>query len=268
MNIGIREKLSHLSHHFIHKFIDFFIGRTKRIVDKCNGRCTLRPVHKGFPGTQGILVGTFGARKFRISHHGCQAMAGHIYFGDNLYKSFGSIIHYIADLILGIKTSVSFWFIGKRRRKFTKISNLFHPPGPGFGQFRQGFNFNSPTFIVGKVPVKHVIFVAHHGINVLFYFIYCKKMTCHIEHQPTPANTRIIANFYSGNFPRHINNLCRTFYLGWKELNQCLRTVKQSCRFICPDSDFFGSYRQNVSFIANHWIGYSIQHQLYVRFTG
>src|SRR6185437_15519806 len=123
-------------------------------------------------------------------------------------------------------------FTGLWRFKGAPASGARYTPGAHFCKQRQPFYFNTPAVVVGKVPMKNIVFVFGHLINVLFHELLGKKMTAYIEHQPAPAKTRVIDDTHTRDFPFRRFNGRLAFHIRRKKLHQRLYSIKKSIGLI------------------------------------
>ena len=118
-------------------------------------------------------------------------MAGKIDFGDDGDIPFFGIFHDISDFVLRIESAV--W----RAVIFSRIfpDDGFFSKGTDFGKFGKFLDFDSPTLVVGEMPMKSVDVMQSQHIDEFFYKINRLEMTGNIEHHSTiPESGLVIDN--------------------------------------------------------------------------
>src|ERR1035437_8890063 len=110
-------------------------------------------------------------------------MCRYINFRYDCYKTLLSIFHYFPNVSLRIVTAIGSFFFRLRRLKISKTTSTWDTPGTYFPQVGQTFDLNTPSLIIGQVPVEYIEFVLSHFINVLLYKFLGKEMTAYIQHQ-------------------------------------------------------------------------------------
>ena len=79
------------------------------------------------------------------------------------------------------------------------------------------------------MPVEDIEFESGDLVDIFFYFLFCKEIAAHVEHDAAPGEARVISYIYCGSalaFRRH-------------NLQEALHGVKKSGRLIGRDYNIF-----------------------------
>ena len=182
----------------------------------------------------------FEARYTVIVTYGSQHVTWHIEFRDDIDTAYLGIGNYFLHVFLGIETSIkciTFHYLHLVSRDFivrvVLFGSILHAvtvvvveftPCAFFCKKWIFLNFQSPTLVVGKVPMELVQFIECHEVEEFHDFFLGIEVAGDIEHQTTPTKTWCILNLYRRDTPTHATHLLVGFYLGWEELAQRLDT--------------------------------------------
>ena len=176
------------------------------------------------------------ATKLRIGSNGGAHVPRHIYFGDYIDIAFGGIFHYFACLLLCVVATVRLAvpFAGK-----TTYHGLL-AVATHLDKFGVFLDFDSPTLVVGEVPVEGVEVMKCHHVDKCFHLIDCIEVARHIEVCSAIAETRCIVYHTGGHLhARHIG--CR------ERLAKCLHSVEHTCGRGTFNHDTVGTHAHAVS---------------------
>src|SRR5579859_7703335 len=84
--------------------------------------------------------------------------------------------------------------VGRRRGEAAKGTDSVCVPGTYLGKPGKRFYFYPPSFIVGQVQVKQIEFVLGHFIYEILDFLFCKKMSGYVKHQPAPSKPWVVGD--------------------------------------------------------------------------
>src|SRR5260221_4163429 len=131
-------------------------------------------------------------------------MTGHIHLGKYFHKIVFCILYDFADFILGIKATVVSWLIGSWWSHCSPSTYTLGTPRTDLRELRQTFDFDTPTFVIGKMPMQAVVFVAHHLIDELLHLFFREKMPRHIQHHAAPREARVVFDLHTRRRPQNI----------------------------------------------------------------
>ena len=127
----------------------------------------------------------------QCSHH----MAGHINLRDDVDVSLGSVGHHLPNLLLRVETPLSIGHTVPHARIAT--NNRLTAGGCHRGQQGVLLNLNTPTLVIGQVPMKSVHIVQGEHINVFLHKLHPIEVARHIEVQTSVAKQGFIAHLHS-----------------------------------------------------------------------
>src|SRR5690606_8181818 len=129
-----------------------FFGRAKGIVHQpIKMSASGGPYHYGI--ARAYLVFTWGAGQFRISGQRGEAMSRYIYLRKYVDVTLFGILHNLANIVLGIVTTIVPARIGCRCAEARRGSRRLHAPGTRPGEFGIGVCFKAPALVGGQMPV-------------------------------------------------------------------------------------------------------------------
>ena len=152
-----------------------------------------------------------------IRSNSSTGMSRHLYFRNNHNMAFGSIIHYLFDIILSIKTTMRLAI----KHIAVEMVNLWRvTESTDLCQFRIFLDFNTPSLIICQMPMKYVHLQFCHSIQQIEDDFFTFEIPTFIQHESTPGKSRII---------RHQSFLnCQASFSFFNNLAQSLHTVKHS----------------------------------------
>ena len=106
----------------------------------------------GYTPLSPYFVRATGTTQFRVSGKGSLHVSRKVDFGNNGDVAFGCIIYNFFGLFLGVESTVRFAVV------FAGVTSddCFCSVSTDFSQFRVFFDFQTPTLIVGDMPVEAV----------------------------------------------------------------------------------------------------------------
>ena len=120
-------------------------------------------------------------------------MSRHVNLGYNHDMAVGGILNNVASLLLRIKTAMRLSI----KRSGIVINHRFGAKSGYFGEARILFYFDTPTLIVGKMPMKTVDVMQGKNVDKILYLVRIKEMTGYIKHGTAISKTRIIGDYCS-----------------------------------------------------------------------
>ena len=127
-------------------------------VDICD-----RPVRTGT-----YIEGTTSAGKFRIGCQRSHCVSGHLDLRYDRYLPFCSIIDYLPNFLLRVKTSIGCRLLRLTGFTFQPVNTLsVRTPGTNFGQAGIALDLYTPAIVINQVPVEGVIAIQRQQVDVL-----------------------------------------------------------------------------------------------------
>ena len=122
------------------------------------------------------------------------------------------------------------------------------PPRADFRELRIFLDLDAPAVVVHQVPVERVHLVQRHGVEQLLDLGLGEEVAAHVEHQPAPAEARIILDRNAGHAPLDAGDLLPLLDLRRQELPERLDALEHARRRRALDGDFFRCHFQRVGF--------------------
>lgn len=159
----------------------------------------------------------------------CQAMAGHVDFGNHVDTPNRGIGHHLADILPCIISPVKrVGAIGpqppdgkqeivvlfpRRAAHAQRVLPIEKPPCPLLREFGITRNLNPPALIVGQMPMKFVELEPGHLVQQRKNLLFVEKVPAHVEHHAAPSERRPIGDL-------RIRNLRSASGFRWQQLPQ------------------------------------------------
>ena len=151
------------------------------------------------------------------------------------------ILHHLFHFLMRIVAAIGKFLV------FSRIKSFYFTFAPGTfsRQLRPALHFDSPSLIVGQVPMEIVHLVECHIVKHLLNIGNGEIMPRHIEMLCAESKPRIVVH---GN--------CRQYGTdsgaGWQQLYQRLHTVEHACRRSSFDNDTIASRDAKPVFFLSH----------------
>ena len=204
----------------LHNFCQYVIDKSQHAVVPCTKHFFGHTPHSPH------FVRTSGASQVRIRGQCRLHMSRQIDLGDHGNIAFGSIIHDFPGLLLRVKTAIRLTVI------FTAImpDHRFRATGTYCCQLRIFLYLDTPSLVVGNMPMQSVHVMQNHHIDKLLHLVHREKMAAHIEMYPPVTETRL--GFYPDSCQH--GNAVRLYR---DCLAQRLYAIEYSC-FTCPGNHY------------------------------
>ena len=135
--------------------------------------------------------GTAAAGKLGVGGQGGQAVARHLDLGDDGDEPALGVGDDLADLVLGVETSVGrLLFRGLGRPLVPVLVFPVDPPGAHLGQLGVLLDLDPPALVVREVPVEGVHLMENQKIDVLQHEFLGEEMPRTVEHHAPPGKPR------------------------------------------------------------------------------
>ena len=156
-------------------------------------------------------------------------VAGHFYFGDDVYVALFCVGDDFADVVLGVESAVTFsvvfvWAVA------VVSDEGFISPCAYFGEFGILFDFDTPALIVGEVEVEGVHLVHCECVDELEDELFGHEVAGGVEHYASPGESGIVIDSQTRDFPRDIGCGLFAVYFFGEQLEERLRGVEDACR--------------------------------------
>ena len=126
---------------------------------------------------------------FRIGFAECEPVTWDVDLRDDFDVACSSVGDDFFDVGLGVKSAVfgvvdpflflvAFWGVD---------GSAFTVPCADGGELGVGFDFDSPAFVIGEVPVEFVHLMHGHGVDEMFDEFFAKEVAGFVEHQSSPC---------------------------------------------------------------------------------
>ena len=169
-------------------------------------------------------------RDFRIRTTRRTGMSRHVDFRNHHDVAIGSIPDHFTNLLLRIELRCS--------------GRIFpYAPCTDRGQFRITFDLDTPTRLVGQMPMKDVQFQFGHPVKHLKHFLFTEEMTGFVQHKPAPSHPGGIFNPACGESAVIVPN----------QLQQRLFPVKKSRQRRCRHCNSIRCHNERISFTGNRY---------------
>ena len=170
---------------------------------------------------------------------GCKHVARHIEFRNDVDAANLGISNHFLHVFLGVETTIkgiTFHHLNLVGRNFiirivllgcildtVTVVVVEFSPSALFGKERVLLDFESPTLVVGQVPVEFVELIECHEVKEFHDFFLGVEVTGNVEHQATPTETRCVLNLNGRDAPTHVYLAVR-FDFSREELTEGLDT--------------------------------------------
>ena len=98
------------------------------------------------------------------------------------------------------------------------ITVIRSAPGANLCQAWQGFYFQTPSLIVGQMPVEYIHFVFCQFVDVFLYFLFSEPVAADVKHKSAPGKLGFVGDVGTGNRPVDAFLFLAVFYFGGKHL--------------------------------------------------
>ena len=115
-------------------------------------------------------------------------MSRHIDFRDDRDMAFGGIVDDIANLVLCIEAPVFLSVICSG----VMADHGFLAFRSDLCQFRIFLDLDTPTLVIGQMPVERILVVQGKDIEIRFYRIHGEEMAADIQHHASIGKTGIV----------------------------------------------------------------------------
>ena len=160
----------------------------------------------------------FHTRQIRIGDECCQAMSRHVYFRNDAYVAFCSVCQYFLHIFLCVEASVGRFFSRLLWCALPPLPDTRSAPGANLCQAWQGFYFQTPSLIVGQMPVEYIHFVFCQFVDVFLYFLFSEPVAADVKHKSAPGKLGFVGDVGTGNRPVDAFLFLAVFYFGGKHL--------------------------------------------------
>ncbi len=173
VDVGRREQGQHLVQYIGDEGQAAFAGVEQIRVDA--------PIHAHLRACAGY------AHFFGVGSNGCLCMAGHVQFGQHGDVQTRRIGDDLADLFLGVEAAIPL-----RRAVLAGAGRC--APCAHLGELGIALDLDTPTLIIGEMPMQHVELVQGHRIEHMLDRVHIMEMPGHIQVLAAPAETRPVAD--------------------------------------------------------------------------
>ena len=187
------------------------------------------------------LVRTARATVFRISSKSRHHVAGHIDFGDDGDVAVGSVAHDVAALFLSIKTAVANTIVDAG----ITTDHRSRAPSANRGQFRVFLALETPTLVVGDVPVELVHAVQGDEVDVSLDELDGEEVARAVEVHSAIGEARLVLNHHCRQ-----RNLATRLLHNRKRFSQRLNATEHSRSRLSANRNALCRHRQRVGFLV------------------
>ena len=156
-------------------------------------------------------------------------MTGHINLWENFYMACFSISHYLAHLFLRVEER-PILLIGPIRAVL-QISEIgVFARSTNGGEFGIFLDFQTPTLVVGDMPVEAIELIVGHHVEYFLNLINIEEMTRNVEHKTAIAKARTIRDADNGEWQScqtDIGYTCTN--RGGHQFLQRSQTIEETC---------------------------------------
>ncbi len=124
-------------------------------------------------------------------------MAGKVDFRDDGDAAFGSVLNYVAELLLGVEAAVADAVVGLP----VFPDNRTVSPSAYLSEAGISLYLYPPALIVGEVPVESVELVGHHNVDVLLGLLYGPEVARAVKVHSAVAEAGLVKDFGAGEYP-------------------------------------------------------------------
>ena len=210
MNQFARKHLTHLVHHLMQEVQGLGIASTKHV----RRNSPLSP----------YLIGTSCTTQFGINAECGHHMSGKVYLGNDGNEPFGCIAHYLLHLLLGIIArlgSIVIERIGRIVQSQVLADDGVRANTCLGSQFGQGLHLESPSLIIGQMPMETVHSMQSQYIYKLLDESHGEEVAGAIKFRATVGKSRFVGD-------GHIRQSQRIALLSRQALAKCLQSIEDS----------------------------------------
>lgn len=185
------------------------------------------------------FVSLSAASQSRICGQRPEHVPGHVDLGNHLDIALCGVGHDVADVVLGVETSVGSSVVAVTAFVGFVVSSddgLF-AYGPDLCQEGIPFDLDAPSLVLGEVPVELVEFVHGENVDKAFHLVHGPEMASGIEHSPAMREAGFVGDFDGGDGS-----------VGSDELAERLQGVEYGLRGTSAYADALGRDRERVFF--------------------
>ena len=198
-------------------------------LDEFEGRLLADAEHPvvDIPGLAHLVLFARAAEP-RIGGQRAHGMSGEFDLGDHRDKTLRGVVHDVADLVLRIVTAIGRFvelavFVVLAARVAADQRTAAY--GTHLGQFRVFLNLDTPSLVVGQVPVEHVELMQGHDIERLLHFVDREEMAADVEHHAPVAQARFVLDRHDGQL--HGPHVGRTVSRSGDQLAEGLHRIER-----------------------------------------
>ena len=151
-------------------------------------------------------------------------MSRKLYLGNDRDETIRRVFNDILHLLLGIEASV----LGTLAIDALRAD---------LGQFRVLLDLDTPSLVVGQVPMHAVDLEQGQYVQLLLDILYRNEMAAGVEHDTAVAESRLVLDRYGRSGPCDTFHGGRTLDLGGQQLQERLHTVEKTLRGLGLDTD-------------------------------
>ena len=164
-------------------------------------------------------------------------MSRKLYLGNDRDETIRRVFNDILHLLLGIEASV----LGTLAIDALRAD---------LGQFRVLLDLDTPSLVVGQVPMHAVDLEQGQYVQLLLDILYRDEMAAGVEHDTAVAESRLVLDRYGRSGPCDTFHGGRTLDLGGQQLQERLHTVEKTLRGLGFDTNAAVGYVERVSLVV------------------
>ena len=190
VDISTGEQIDHLTEHILDELESGFLAGTEDM--------------RGDPGAAThaerppVIVLSIRAGELRVGRQHLDGMPRHFDLRDDHNMQAVGIMNDVTDLLLGVITSV-----------FHAVTGA---PGSNTLELGFAFDLDTPSLVIGKMPVKTVQLVHCHDVKIFFDKIHTEEMAGNVQVHTPPGITGMICDLNIWHIPYHPGDLAGRLY--------------------------------------------------------
>ena len=205
--------------------------------------------------TRPHLIRTTRATQLGICRQSRHHMTRQVDLGNNLDGICRSVLNNLANLILGIESTVRNTVIGTpilaNYGVLTHRTNL--------GQLGEALDLNAPALIVSEVPMQAVELMNSHNVDICLHLLNREEMARNIEVHTTITKTGCVSYFEARQRPILIGSQLLTINLGGQQLLDSLDSVVETSELARTYLNTLATDRQAVALRLNRCIDHKTE---------
>ena len=162
-------------------------------------------------------------------------MSGKVDFRNYGNAEISSISHYILDFFLCIESAIA----GVVEFIPILADHGAVSPRAHFGKLRIFLDLDSPSLVLGKMPVEAVQFISSHDIEISLHLIDIEEMTCHVEMHSAVCESWLVLDGSAREHPILSCSFRFSIISSREHLSDGLRCIAETGNGRCLDLDSF-----------------------------